>query len=320
MCPWGPHVFPDVDSRHLHAAVVLAEELNFTRAAHILGISQPALSKLITDLEKRYRLHLFVRVKGRIIAITEAGKAFVREARLALFHTERAIHLAHAAHEGIEHILRVGYSHYADRDWISTLVAVRLPLYKLKVRLLTRAAIDLVHSVLTGELDLALVTAPPKDRQLTAVSFAKVPLHVALRETHTAAQKEHIELQDLATDEWILLAKDVHPIVHDAILETAECAGINPKNSHDVMTAHQAIHLVAERIGIAVFLKPAGFRFHEEGVVVRPLSDTTLWFDTCLIMRAEDNPRYAEEFAMAFLRKVAPKRAPANQMKLPLPA
>src|SRR5262249_11244411 len=156
---------------------------------------------------------------------------------------------AHAAHEGIEHILRVGYSHYADRAWISALVAVRLPLYKLKLRLLTRTAINLVHSVLIGELDLALVTAPPRDPQLTAVSFAKVPLHVALRETHPVAQKESIALRDLATDEWILLAKDVHPIVHDAILETALGAGINAKDSHDVVTAHQAIHLVAERIG-----------------------------------------------------------------------
>jgi DNA-binding transcriptional LysR family regulator len=95
-------VFPDVDSRHLHAAVVLAEELNFTRAAQILGISQPALSKQITELEEQYQLHLFVREKGRIVELTEAGKVFVKEARAALFHTERAIHLAHAAHQGVE--------------------------------------------------------------------------------------------------------------------------------------------------------------------------------------------------------------------------
>jgi DNA-binding transcriptional LysR family regulator len=179
---------------------------------------------------------------------------------------------------------------------------------------------DLVHDVLVGELDLALVIAPPEDPQLTAVEFARVPLHVALPETHRAARKDHITLRDFVADEWILLAKDVHPIIHDTILQTARIAGIDPKNAHDVITAHQAIHLVAERAGIAIFLKPAGFRFHEEGVIVKPLSDTELCFDTCLIMRAEDNPRYANEFAMAFLRRVAPQRAPANQMKLPLPA
>lgn len=114
--------------------------------------------------------------------------------------------------------------------------------------------------------------------------------------------------------------KHVHPIIHNTILQTAKISGIDPKNAHDVITAHQAVHLVSERAGIAIFLKPAGFRFHEEGVIVKPLSDTALWFDTCLIMRVEGNPRYANEFAMACLRRVAPKRAPASQMNLPLPA
>lgn len=314
-------MFPNIEVRHLHAVVILAEEMNFTRAAHWLNVTQPALSKQINELEEHHRLRLFEREKGRIVGITDAGRVFVQEARAALFHTERAIHLAHAAHQGIEHVLAVGHSHYADRAWISALLAIRLPLYpKLKVRLITRSAIDLVHAVLVGELDLALVIAPPEDPQLTAVEFARVALHVALPETHRIARKEHVGLRDLAADEWILLAKHVHPIIHDTILQTAQIAGIDPKNAHDVMTAHQAVHLVTEHAGIAIFLKPAGFRFHEEGVVVKPLSDTELWFDTCLVMRVEDNPRYVDEFAMAFLRRVAPNRASANQMKLPLPA
>jgi DNA-binding transcriptional LysR family regulator len=314
-------VFPDVDSRHLHAVVVLAEELNFTRSAQILGISQPALSKQITELEEQYRLHLFVREKGRIVELTDAGRIFVQEARASLFHAERAIHLAHAAHQGMENVLLIGHSHYADRAWIPALFAIRLPLYpKLKVRLVTRSAMESVRSVLAGELNLALVTAPPEDAQITAVAFARAPLHVALPHTHRAARKEHIALRDLAADQWILLAKHVHPIIHDAILRTAQCEGIIPKNAHDVMTAHQAVHFVSERLGIAIFTKPAGLRFHEEGVVIKPLSDTALWFDTCLIMRAEGNPRFVDEFAMAFLRRVAPKRAPATQIDLPLPA
>jgi DNA-binding transcriptional LysR family regulator len=314
-------MFPNVDIRHLHAVVILAEELNFTRAAQILRISQPALSKQITELEEQHRLHLFVREKGRIVELTDAGRVFVEEARSALFHAERAIHLAHAAHQGVENVLLIGHSHYADRAWIPALLAIRLPLYpKLKVRFVTRSAVESVHSVLAGELSLALVTAPPADAQITAVAFARAPLHVALPDTHRAARNEHIALRDLASDEWILLARHVHPIIHDAILQTARCEGITPKNAHDVMTAHQAVHFVSERLGIAIFTKPAGLRFHEEGVVIKPLSDTTLCFDTCLVMRAEGNPRFVNEFAMAFLRRVAPQRTPARQMDLPLPA
>jgi DNA-binding transcriptional LysR family regulator len=314
-------VFPDVDVRQLQAVVVLAEELNFTRASQILGITQPALSKQITEIEAHYRVKLFVREKGRLVDLTDAGRVFVQEARKAVFYTERAFHLSRAVQEGCEDVLMIGYSHYADTTWISALLAVRLPLYpKLRVRTVTRSAMELVHSVIAGELDLAIVTAAPSDLQITAATIARAPLYVALPETHSAARKEHVALKDLGSDEWILLAKHAHPIIHDAVLRTAQCAGLSPKHSHDVMTAHQAVHLVAEHAGIAIFPRPAGLRIHEEGVVVKPLSDATLSFNTCLIARAEDPSRLASEFVRAFIRRIAPQRAPASQMKLPLSA
>jgi DNA-binding transcriptional LysR family regulator len=314
-------MLPKLEMRHLQAVVVLAEELNFTRAAQILRIGQPALSKQITEVETLNHLDLFIREKGRILELTDAGRAFVEEARAALFHAERAIHLAHAAQEGAENVLLVGHSDYADRVWISALFAIRLPLFpKLRVRLVTRSAMELARGVVGGELNLALVTAPPVDAQITRVPFANAPLYAALLRSHPAAHKEQITIRDLATDQWILLARNVHPIIHDAILQTALVEGIALKDAHDVMTAHQAVHLVSEHLGAAILLKPTGLRFHEEGVVIKPLADSTLRFETCLIMRAEDTSRAVNEFARAFLRRFPPQILPAKQMELPLPA
>jgi DNA-binding transcriptional LysR family regulator len=315
-------VFPKVEGRYLQAVVVLAEELNFTRAAHLLRISQPALSKQIAEFEEQYQLRLFVREKGRIVDLTDAGRAFVEEARSALFHTERAIHLARAAHEGSESVLMVGHSHHANHEWISTILAIRLPLYpKLKVRLATRFPLELVRSVLAGELSLALVTAPPEDAEITAVPFARAPLYAAISENHPAANKERLVLRDLAEDEWILFARQVHPVVYDAILETARFEAIAPKDAHDTFTAQQAVYLVSEHAGIAIFADPPpSFARHVDGVVTKPLSDKSLCFDTCLIMRADQDSRAVNEFGRAFLRKYAPQRLPAKQMDLPLPA
>jgi len=258
-------VFPNIEVRHLRAVVILAEELNFTRAAQILRISQAGLSKQIAEIEQQHHLHLFAREKGRIVELTDPKRAFVEEARAALFHTERAIHLAHAAHEGAENVLLIGHSHYADRAWISALFAIRLPLYpRLRLRLVTRSAMKLVRNVLIGELNLGLVTAPPEDSQITKVPFARSPLYVALQPSHPAAHKERVAVRDLAADEWILPGKNVDPIIRDAILRAAKIEGVPPKDGHEVMTAHQAVHLVSEHIGVAILFKPAGLRFHEE--------------------------------------------------------
>src|SRR5262245_50344476 len=128
-------MLPQLDVRHLCSVVILAEELNFTRAAHRLRISQPALSRQITELERQHGFQLFTRDRKRAAQLTEAGRTFVEEARSALLHADRAIHLARAAHHGYDNILLVGHPTHADQAWISTILAIRLPSFpKLKVR------------------------------------------------------------------------------------------------------------------------------------------------------------------------------------------
>lgn len=97
--------FP-LELRHLHAAVVLAEDLSFTRAALRLGITQPALSRQIMQLEKQYQFQLFIRDKKHPVQLTEAGRSFVDEGRRALLHAERAIRLAREAHLGSPSVQR----------------------------------------------------------------------------------------------------------------------------------------------------------------------------------------------------------------------
>jgi DNA-binding transcriptional LysR family regulator len=143
---------------------------------------------------------------------------------------ERAFHLARTAHDGAENVLTIGHSHEADQAWVSDLLAVRLPLYpKLAIRLISQFSIELVRSVLAGELNLALVTASPEDSQIEATPFVLSPLYAVLPEEHAAAQKKHLALQDVAKDEWILFARRVHSTIHDAIMEMAKREGIAAK-------------------------------------------------------------------------------------------
>ena len=255
-----------------------------------------------------------------VVELTDSGRIFVEEARSLLLHMERAVHLARIAHDGGDDVLLIGHSPYADEAWVSALLAIRLPRYpKLRIRLSSQFSIELVRSVLAGELNLALVTAPPEDSKITAVPFTVTPLYAVLPETHAAAQKERISLQDLANDEWILFARRVHPVVHDAIMDAARRGGIGPKHAHEVITAQQAVHLVSAHVGVAILTRPAALGFCAEGVVVKPLSDTSLCFQTCLIMRTDDDSRLANEFARSFLRRCGPA-PPPKQMELWLSA
>ena len=314
-------MFPNLEVRHLHAVIVLAEERNFTRAADRLHITQSTLSKQITEIEQQHRFHLFTRNNKKNVQLTEVGRIFVEEARSALLHIDRAVQLGRAALDGSDSILTVGHSPDTDQAWVSAILAIRLPLYpKLRVQLVTQFSNELVRSVIARELNLALVTAPPDNSQVTAATFAETHLYAALPQTHTAAGKELIALQDLAKDEWILFARRVHPVIHDAILDAARREGITPTHAHDVITAQQAMHLVSEHVGVAILTKPTTVGVSAEGVVLRPLSDTSLYFETCLIMRTDHNSRLANEFARCFLRRFQPQILPPKQLELSLRA
>ncbi len=232
---------------------------------------------------------------------------------------ERAFHLSRAAHDGAGNVLIVGHSHEADQAWISDLLAVRLPLYpKLAIRLISQFSIELVRSVLAGELNLALVTAPPKDSQIEASPFVLTPLYAVLPERHAAAEKEPLVLQDLSNDEWILFAHRVHPAVHDAIMNAARREGIVPKCAHDIITPQEAVHLVSEHVGVAILTKPTALGFRAEGVVVRQLSDASLCFPTCVIMRKDEDSRLTNEFVRSFLRRYADQRRPPKPIGSPV--
>jgi DNA-binding transcriptional LysR family regulator len=155
--------------------VVVGEELNISRASLRLGLSQPALTKQIKELEERVGERLFDRDTQRV-ELTEAGRAFVAEAERSLFFRDKAIEAARSVARGAEAILNVGQSQYMDPMLSAALDAVYLPSYpNLRVRTVSGYSPDLSRRVATGELDLAITEAGGEPKQVTSTLLSTAP-------------------------------------------------------------------------------------------------------------------------------------------------
>ena len=82
--------------RHLRYFVVVAEELNFSRAAARLHMAQPPLSVAIRQLEQELGTDLFVRT-SREVKLTDAGRTLLDGARRTLAEADRAVAAAKRA-------------------------------------------------------------------------------------------------------------------------------------------------------------------------------------------------------------------------------
>jgi hypothetical protein len=103
-------------------------------------------------------------------------------------------------------------------------------------------------------------------------------------------------------------------------MDTARRESIAVKHAHDVIAPQQALDLVSENVGVAILTQPTARDLHADGVVVKPLSDASLCFETSVIMRADNDSRLVNEYVRMFLRKYAPQRVPPKQTDLSLPA
>src|SRR5881396_573738 len=98
-----------MELRHLRYFVAAAEEQNVTRAAARLHVSQPPLSRQIRDLEDELGVALFEH-GAKAVRLTEAGKAFLNEARAVLQRADDAVQMAKAVASGQRGEIHVGYA------------------------------------------------------------------------------------------------------------------------------------------------------------------------------------------------------------------
>ena len=99
-----------MDLHQLRYFVAVAERLHFAEAAEFVHVSQPGLSQQIKALEEEVGVLLLKRTK-RTVALTEPGKYFLEEAKLALEHAERAKIVAQKVARGKLGSVRIGYVH-----------------------------------------------------------------------------------------------------------------------------------------------------------------------------------------------------------------
>lgn len=310
-------VLPEI--RLLRAAITLAEELNFSRAAERLRIDQSTLSKRILELEHHLDMQLFERNHQRV-SVTDAGSKFVEEARQAIAHIERAVVSARADCSGDSEVLHVGRSAYTDPWLVSMVLAVHLPFHPgLRIQWSSNFSHEIAREVVAGTLDLALTTGLPENPKLTCLKMAEHSFYVAMSRTDCLAGLRDIRLTNMRNRNWVLFSRHVNPHLYDTIQHEASKAGVGSSELHHMTTAEEAIPLILEHGGLAFLTRTGAWRVARDGITMRPLVEENIRLVTSLAVCADSKSRLINEFVKATARRLESLRKPV-QPQLPLSA
>jgi DNA-binding transcriptional LysR family regulator len=308
-------VLPEI--RLLQAAIVLAEELNFTRAADRLNIEQSTLSKRIRELEEQIDLKLFQRTH-QAVELTEAGRHFVEDARSSVLHAERAVHGARAAQNDTDVLLNVGRSQYIDPYLLTALQSIRLPMFpNLRIKLCSHFSHELVRMVAAGSLDMALVIAIPDTQKLTFQTVAEAPLYIALPKGEAVTHRAELRLEDIRGCDWIMPAHHINPYFFQRVQAVMAAKGIVPPDVHYIVAAEEASALVLAHNGAAFLTRENAWRISCNEIAIRPLAEDGLKLVTRLVARADNKTNLVSEYVRATARKLEKIRLP---LKTALPS
>lgn len=194
-----------MDTATLTAFLEVARTESFSLAAENLHLTQPAISKRVSGLEDSLGVALFDRV-GRRISLTEAGKALLPRARQLILDLEDMKRAVGNLSGPITGTLKIGTSHHIGLHRLPPALRAFSTRYR-GVRLDLRFidSEEAYEAVLSGELELGIVTLPPEaDDRLIAREVWDDPLAFVAGAEHPLAQQTVVELADLTAHAAIL--------------------------------------------------------------------------------------------------------------------
>lgn len=252
--------------------VAVADSGSFSGAAGVLALTQPAVSRQITNLERRLGLSLFNRLP-RGVRPTHAGEVAIDQARTILARVADLEARLGALTGLTTGRVRISAFSSANTSLVPDVVARFTNRYPgIEINLVDVPSTTAIEAIRAGNLDIALLTEldnppPPTDDGIDLVPLIDDQLFIALPHNHHLARGGPLKLSDLSNETWI---EGAHPDCLGELKDLHHAIGTPPHIGYtcDDWNGKQA--LVAAGLGIMIFPNLAAPTARHDIVLRRP--------------------------------------------------
>lgn len=275
----------------LEAFLILAENLNYTKASGLLHTTQPNLSRIIMNIEQEVGVQLFTR-SNRDVRLTPAGAAFQAETIKLMEQYARSIEQARGAESGIHGILRIGF--------LGTAFIRRLPRIAARFRreypdillhLTDYTYTRLTQAFLEENVDIALMP----DRELQRhpninrkLLFAD-DMCLVVPCGHPQSAENRVDLSAMSGEAFILMDQKISVRDHELVTNMCIEQDFMPHIAYEANTLNNLIMMVECGIGVSVLAKHME-HFATENVRFIPIIGYEGYFRISCAWRKGGNP------------------------------
>lgn len=275
-----------MEIRHLRSFVVAAEGEHFRRAADILRLPQPAISRHIKSLEEDLGLALFERV-GRRMRLSIAGRFFLEDAKRILQELDRASDRARRVASGQVGTLRIGCNEPGSGYPVvlETMRAFREASPEVAVDLILMDSLPQVDALRTGQIDAGFIYRDARTGDgLDFRCMAEEHLLLAVPQAHPLNRKRNIKLTDLRGEPLIFLARSIAQSFYDLLVASCVAQGLSPKIVQEARSATMILNLVSVGMGIG-FVSSAMRGRQSADVTLKPIPELKIPLHFDLVWR-----------------------------------
>jgi DNA-binding transcriptional LysR family regulator len=230
------------------------EQQSFSRAARVLGVSQPTVSGHVTDLEHTFATRLFDRSAGMIVA-TRAGELLFEQGRKLMLLRDETVRIMHNLTGARGGDVTIGGSTIpATYVLPAYLAAFKHSKPHVKVTLRVGDSNEVANWILDGRIELGVIGSDPGQPLLRLVPLCRDELVIILPREHPRAGQESIAIADLTGEPLLLRERGSGS---RALFERVLCdAGIDDIDALDIVCELGSTESIKEAVrrGLGVSL------------------------------------------------------------------
>lgn len=287
-----------MDIRQIRAFIAVANNLNFTKAAEEIFVTQSSISKIIKSLEDEIGTQLFYRSPK--IELTDSGKELYKRSL-------HIISLIDSIPDEIQNIadlkkgeIKIGIPPIIGSSFFPQIIGEFKSLYpNIDIKLIEVGSKRIEEKLEKGELDIGIICSYPQFKEeYNMVEYIRSPLIVGINSNNLLSKKDIIRYRDLKDENFILFQEDFS--LYDLIIKRCLENNFQPNVICNSSQRDFIVEMVVAELGITFFPEIVCSKINRQGISFVPLEDPKIFLNLLVVWKKDRYLSYASKKWLEF--------------------